>query len=157
QFGYDPSGNPLEETGGGAYPSMTELKQAMVNDLQTTGGKNISKIKTLAEFLYEDATGKKGTGGSEADVAINVLNEIKNGYDEVTKQSLTAKGGAEFGLQKLEGLKGEAAAITQSSPEAANYKRQTKAFLSLISRGLGEKGVLTDKDLDRIDNALPEF
>jgi hypothetical protein len=51
-----------------------------------------------------------------------------------------------------------AGALSGADPAAATYQAQRSAFLGILSRTLGgEKGVLTDRDVARIDSALPSF
>jgi hypothetical protein len=40
---------------------------------------------------------------------------------------------------------------------AGKYKNTLTAFLSMLARASGEKGVLTSEDLERIKNAMPKF
>jgi len=96
-----------------------------------------------------------GTGSSQADTALNVVDTLQNQYQTIQGQGLTASSGGVGRL--IGGAKGTTAAITQSSPEAANYSNQKQAFMSLLARGLGERGVLTDKDIERVDKAFPGF
>jgi hypothetical protein len=60
--------------------------------------------------------------------------------------------GAQFGAPGL-----SIGASTGANPEAALYKDIKDAFLTTLSRASGERGVLTDKDIERLDNALPDF
>lgn len=45
-------------------------------------------------------------------------------------------------------------AFTQENPEAAAYLNTRKAYLSLLVRGLGEKGVLTNPDIERVATSI---
>jgi hypothetical protein len=47
--------------------------------------------------------------------------------------------------------------VTGKDEAVKLYENQKKAFLSMISRALGEKGVLTDFDLARVERALPKI
>jgi len=70
---------------------------------------------------------------------------------------LTAQTG---GFGRLQGLIGIGQAVTQqgtTGAAAAAYKDTVEAFLSKLSRASGEKGVLTDRDIDRIKKAMPKF
>jgi hypothetical protein len=91
---------------------------------------------------------------SEAKTGLHLLDTLKNEYTKVQEQGLTATGG---GLKRLGGIKGTIAGLSQASKEAAAYNNVKKAFLSRLSRASGEKGVLTDKDLERIEHALPNY
>jgi hypothetical protein len=73
----------------------------------------------------------------------SLLSVLKTMWDEIAPQS------------RLEGTRMFAAAKTGQNPQAKAYMDERKAFLGIISRGLGgEVGVLTDRDIDRVDKAL---
>ena len=78
----------------------------------------------------------------------NMINQI----EDLSKRIITATspGGA---LAQYTGL--TLGALAKSSPDAATYLGIRKAFLASLSRASGEKGVLTDQDLERILSALP--
>lgn len=137
-------------TGATWIPTQEHLQQMAVNDMQQTGGKNIAKITQLQKFLGED----EEAGGQSA-TALNVLGELRNVYGKVQAQGLTAQAPG-FG-RVAGGVRGGIAALTQASPEAGVYIDTKSGFMSLLSRGLGERGVLTDKDINRIDKAIPDF
>ena len=49
-------------------------------------------------------------------------------------------------------------AFTKMNPDAATYSDDREAFLGILSRQIGaERGVLTDRDISRMDRALPSF
>ena len=94
---------------------------------------------------------------NQANSALNLVNVLADNFAELQGLGLTAKGG---GLGRLQGLLGIGAAVTQAGEggaAAAAYKDTKDAFLSKLSRASGEKGVLTDKDIERISKALPRF
>jgi hypothetical protein len=66
---------------------------------------------------------------------------------------------AESPLERTsQALKLKAGAVSGTDPAAATYQAQRQSFLGIISRTLGgERGVLTDRDVARIDSALPSF
>lgn len=114
------------------------------------------------EQNYQKATGTKLSATEKAKVqeaegGLRLVDVIENNFTELQGMGLTAQTG---GLGRLQGLSGEAAAITQSGQKgeaAAAYKDTVEAFLSKLSRASGEKGVLTDQDIARIKKALPKF
>src|SRR5512146_637900 len=58
----------------------------------------------------------------------------------------------------MQGFSLRTSAFLKSNPRAAVYQDQRQALLGIISRQVGaERGVLTDRDIYRIDNALPHF
>ena len=89
----------------------------------------------------------------EAEAADKLLTTLQGIYENVPAELKAA--GPDFG--RLQGIKGDVAAFRQTNTSAANYKKQQKAFLSLLTRAAGEKGVLTNQDVARIKEALPSF
>jgi hypothetical protein len=79
-------------------------------------------------------------------------------FDSVRQMSeslITAKTAPEALLQ---GVKLSAGAAVKSNTLAAAYQDSKQAFLGVLSRTLGgERGVLTDRDIARIDKMLPGF
>jgi hypothetical protein len=68
---------------------------------------------------------------------------------------ITAKSAPEALIQ---GGKLYAGAIAKSNPMAASYRDTQQMFLGVLSRTLGgERGVLTDRDIDRVSRGLPQF
>lgn len=108
------------------------------------------------EIKNQDKIAKGDSSGSQAKVAINILSQLQGLYGQVQQQGLTA---SDPGLyNRASGyVRGNWAALRQSSPEAATYTKTRKAFLSLITRGLGERGVLTNQDINRVKEALPNY
>lgn len=120
----------------------------------TRDPKNASQYKAIYDAYQKKYGKEKGTGG-QAEVALNVVTELENLYKQVQKQGLSAESG---GLGRIAGaVKGDIAALLQTSPQAATYKDQRAAFISLVVRGLGERGVLTDRDVNRVVKAVPTF
>lgn len=119
-----------------------------------------SELMSLASKLYEsnsqttklDATTRSKL--AEAEAGIQLLQALKDKFDEVQTQGLTAQSA---GLGLLGGVKGSLASASQTSPQASAYNNTKEAFLSKLSRAAGEKGVLTDQDIKRIRQAIPSF
>lgn len=57
---------PNQQAQQGQYPSQEAFKQAILQDLQTTGGKNISKIKTAMDIIYPAGGSGKPLGSAQA-------------------------------------------------------------------------------------------
>ena len=58
----------------------------------------------------------------------------------------------------MQGVRLTTGAIAKTNPAAAAYQDSKQAFLGVISRNLGgERGVLTDRDIGRVDGMLPGF
>jgi hypothetical protein len=141
------------QAGGAAgIPQITPQMASMAQLLLAP--KDAAKIKSA--FDIQQKAQKAATSSPNSSAAMNVLSSLKSTFEQVQEQGLAAETGGIIG-RVTGAAKGRAAAITQSSPEAATYKDSTDAFMSLLSRGLGEKGVLTDKDIDRVRKAIPGF
>jgi hypothetical protein len=133
--------------------SSTTKTQAVDTEMQ----KLVNALKILDPSnadVYDSLLSSGGSG--ESGMGIRATERLKDLYGAVQDQGMTAESG---GLGRLAGIEGDIAAITQpeGQPEAAVYKANREAFLSSISRASGEKGTLTDKDIDRIRKALPTF
>jgi hypothetical protein len=72
---------------------------------------------------------------------------------ELSKSVNTAKGGIG---RFVVGAKAKVGALLQTNQNAALFEAQ-KAKISLLVRALGEKGVLTDKDVERVSKSLPNL
>jgi hypothetical protein len=84
--------------------------------------------------------------------AKNILNTLKTQYFATFPEAPeTGKGLKRFSYGLAKGYE----AWTESNPAVASYLQTRNAFLSLLVRGLGERGVLTDKDIERINKAIP--
>lgn len=168
QYGLDTNGQPLTEgaTGGqSGMPSKDDILAAMAVDLEQTGGKNLAKLNT---FLTAVESVDKLKGGNlsatekaavqEAQNGLNLLDTVGKAYGELQTKGLTAKEG---GINRfIQGAKGQFAAFTQEGTNgaaAAAYNDSVNAFLSKLSRATGEKGVLNNQDIERIQKAIPKF
>lgn len=118
-----------------------------------------SELMSLAMKFVEQNNGSKVDASTqakldEAQQGLDLIGVLKGQYRTVQDLGLTA-GGPWLG--RLRGLRGSIASASQSSPEAAAYQNTVSAFLSKLSRAAGERGVLTDQDVDRIARAIPGF
>ena len=88
---------------------------------------------------------------ADLDNVIALVDEIEGLSDRL----ITAKDGLSAISQ---GAQLRIGALTRTNNAAKAYTDNRQAFLGVISRQLGgERGVLTDRDIRRIDKALPEF
>ena len=80
---------------------------------------------------------------------------IFDSIKQMSGQLMTAPSAVEAGIQ---GAKLKFGSLTKSHTLAAAYDDSKQAFLGVLSRSLGgERGVLTDRDIARIDRMLPGF
>jgi hypothetical protein len=94
--------------------------------------------------------------GSPTQVAATrALTQLKSLYGALEAKGLTGNPG--FPHFRSGGIQGRVAATLQTDPDATAYESTKQAFIASISRGSGERGVLTDKDIERIQKALPNL
>jgi hypothetical protein len=90
--------------------------------------------------------------------ALGDLQSTKATVSQLTQmadQLITATSPTDAAIQ---GARLNAAALVKSDPLATTYQDTKQAFLGTLSRALGgERGVLTNQDIARINNALPSF
>lgn len=116
--------------------------------------KQASLIKSIYDLSQPKLSAQERDAINSAIGGLNILNTLQQSYNQLIRVGLTARSP---GLGRLGGLSGTLASIAQSSPEAAAYNDTKQAFLSILSRATGERGVLTDYDIKRIEKAIPDF
>lgn len=113
-------------------PYGTTAEEAQAMGAIRVSQKNVDTLKDL----------------DNTDVLINQIDAITKRLMSTTSPVEAVSGGA---LKKV-------GAITRMAPLASAYNDQKSAFLGVISRTMGgERGVLTDRDISRIENSLPGF
>ena len=140
-----------EQVGAGdPYADIRQgLQAAMIEDLQTTGGKRVGALKSVLDSLPDapgtDAASKKNTAkyaGANA-----VLDKIE--------QSFNRAGG---GRGTVGGLVGQLTSmIPEIDPTGNVYQGQRQAYLTQIIRAMGEVGTLTDKDREVVARSIPQL
>ena len=82
--------------------------------------------------------------------ALSMIDQLEKNWNKAFPKA------PEKGLGRIPyGVGKSAEAFSQSNPDVASYLQTRLAFLSLITRGLGEKGVLTNVDIERVNKAIP--
>jgi hypothetical protein len=82
--------------------------------------------------------------------ARNMIGQLKTSYSKALSTA------PEKGLERFRyGAEKSLETFAQTNPEVASYLQTREAFLSMIVRGLGERGMLTNTDIQRINKALP--
>lgn len=132
-------------------------------DLLSTGQVGLSQVPIAIRNDVVNRAAEVGTqivsptfAGKRAD-AVQSFNSANSLLDLIGGQSLkviTAKNA----LSRIPQMfKLSAGAFLQTNPDAKTYQATRDAFLSMLTRAAGEKGVLTDRDVGRIKSALPDF
>lgn len=126
-----------------------QLQQAMIDDLQLTGGENVSKLKTVLSVLGEPD--KMSAAGTKAQVQQeSVLNKVGQ-----LSQLFSQAGGGSGRIGG--GIRGVAGAVG-GDEMAYNYNQYRDSLLAPLARAVsGEVGVLTDRDIKRADGLLPKL
>lgn len=119
--------------------------QAMMDDLNRTGGKNIAKIQAVAQFSMQAQKPLNTTAASQVSQFDNSLANL----DEV--ESLVNQLGGSFGP-----IKGRLNSLNPYSETQANINQATLIAAQNIGRAL-EGGKLTDADIARYQKALPNI
>lgn len=140
----------------------SELQQLLTPDvvalanlmLSSSEAEKLNKAYEAIEETKPQLTPAENTALVQAQEGLSILSTLKQQYGAVQQEGLTARSP---GLGRLGGTSGTIASILQSSPNAAAYDNVKSAFLSKLSRATGERGVLTDRDLERIASAIPGF
>lgn len=89
---------------------------------------------------------------AEARAEFAAADALLRQVEEAANRVITAKDAPEAWVQNPSIRLG---ALLRTNPDAAVYVATREAFLSMLTRAAGEKGPLTDQDVDRIKNALP--
>jgi len=94
---------------------------------------------------------------AEAQAAFESTDAMLNQIEEQANKLITAEGTWDAAKQYGQGIAAGLPVLRTQFPEAAIYKDTTAAFGSMLTRAAGERGVLTQQDVQRILNALPRF
>ena len=137
--------------------SYEQLQQVMLHpDISDKTKGRIIQIYKLQPGGSMDATTRNKL--SEATASLKLVDEIEGLWNDVASAGYA--GSEEEGqLQSIlsrQVAKGKGAIAQQEAGGPVSlYEDVKQAFLSKISRASGEKGVLTDQDIKRIEKALP--
>lgn len=127
-------------------PIRQQLQMAMLEDLQTTGGKNVSALKTVLGALEPE---KESVSSKNA---AKKLSQALGTVDTLQQQFEAAGGGQSYG-----GYGASLLGALKMNPQAGAYNDMRGGFLSQVSKALGESGVLTDQDIARVRNLVPDL
>ena len=123
-----------------------QLQMAMLEDLQTTGGENVSALKTVLGALEPE---KESVSSKNA---AKKLSQALGTVDTLQQQFEAAGGGQSYG-----GYGASLLGALKMNPQAGAYNDMRGGFLSQVSKALGESGVLTDQDIARVRNLVPDL
>jgi len=123
-----------------------QIQMAMLQDLQTTGGENVSALKTVLGALEPE---KESVSSKNA---AKKLSQALGTVDTLQQQFEAAGGGQSYG-----GYGASLLGALKVNPQAGAYNDMRGGFLSQVSKALGESGVLTDQDIARVRNLVPDL
>lgn len=153
-LGAEPTPPPID-------PRLPRIITAIEQDIARTGGKNIKNIQTIAGLYGIDLT----------PIGLQPAGAKKTTIDAATKRALAGIRTGSGIVDELENLIGQAgggagrvgggllgvASKVGLAPEARTFTAARNAYISRLSRALGETGVLTDQDIDRAKMAVPDI
>jgi hypothetical protein len=111
-------------------------------------------VKALGGSGQQVVTPTQLQKSKDAVAAFNSATNLLATIESLSKNVVTAQSPAGALFQRITSSIG---AATKLSPQAALYKDTVSAFTSQLARAAGEKGVLTDQDVNRIKQALPQL
>lgn len=156
--------------GGGQGVSTGAFSQDQINQLLSAAVASgdpklldvVSKIVDITTKTQKLGGGKKPKLSATAQASVTesrntlgLLDQIEDQFNEVQNLGLAATGG---GIGQFGAVRGRigATALFQN-PTARAFEQSKESSLSFLARGFGQKGTLTDIDLDLIRGALPSF
>lgn len=132
----------ISRVAGIQYIDTTKL-----NEKQKPFAQNIS-IQHKIPFIDETSAKELKKAEHAYNSALGLMNTIENTAFKVIK------------AQNFQNIPGQLVRITKGrftrNPEVVAYTNAIDAFLSMLTRAAGEKGVLTTIDVNRIKKALPK-
>ena len=123
-----------------------------LQDLQQTGGKRLSAIKNAYDLFGGGKAEKKSISQQNAE---RKLRQARGVVDTLEQELRAAGGPGGFGRVVERGLANIPELGGTISPRVAAFENARQGSLALISKALGESGVLTDQDIKRALNFVP--
>lgn len=106
-------------------------------------------VKKLAEGGWNPDKIAKNIEGKQI---LTVLKSVKEAWDTSTASGLPS--GGPFGAY---GIAKTAAGYAKAEPDVQIYLRYKNAIVSSLRSLVGEKGILSNQDMERIQNLLPDY
>ena len=112
-----------------------------------------SKASQLATKGEETVAVKRAERMAQMEPALRIVKDLRKDWFNAFPEAPEVG----EGLSRFEhGIQKSLESFTQENPKVASYLRTRMSRLSLLVRGLGEKGVLTDRDIYRTAIAVPD-
>jgi hypothetical protein len=165
QFGLD-GGRQKFNTGGVTYekdPRMTQ-KEYKTNletkklEMDLYGKTPEGKQAEAEKEILETEVKKSAESMPKLQNAFDAVNQLKSQFNSSASPSSVKKGDIGAGIaSRFMGMKKGASAAIGADPELKTYLNNRKSFASLISKGgFLESGVLTDQDIKRVLDSIPD-
>lgn len=142
---------PNEKQVQAQIPTKEQFNQAILNDLQTNGGKNVSKLKTAYEFIV----GKEGGLSAEQAKKVAQLNTgmvLIDQFEEMLSEIESSNFGPEA---RVTGITKNLMAGLGLDPNVKTFNDVRSGTMALLVRALGEVGTLNEGDIRRAVNLIP--
>lgn len=135
-------------------PVLTQdiINQAILLDLQETGGANVEQIQMIAQMYGPQAAPEVTEEEAKVQSLTNSVGLLLNNYQ--------AAGGGQGAGGILPSLIGRTPGLrsTGIAEQAQVFEDQRKALIAPLARAIsGEIGVLTDRDIARAEGLLPRL
>lgn len=126
-------------------------------DLIIKGQADLSNVPLGIRNQVADAIGGSGETlvPKKARDTIGALNAASAIVDQLEGMSSLVPRGTGVGGRLIQGAKNIAGAMTQSNTPAAQYNSTAAGVLANLARAMGERGVLTDQDIARVQKQIP--
>lgn len=122
-----------------------QLQQAMIQDLGSTGGKNIPELKTIYDVLYAQTSETEKKEVLKTESAEDIVDQIQEKITRIPTGRFS--GPIQYTTSAL-----------GFNPEVTAYEALRKASIGPLARAItGEVGVLTDQDIARAEKLLPKI
>lgn len=142
QYGFDQTGKPLPPS----VPTRDDILIAMVNDLETTGGKNLSKLNTLLGAVKEESKTKLSAPQlaqiADFDTSVQLVGNLTTVIDQYKDK---------FGV-----FKGRASQLNKYDTDAQLVEAQMRTVSQIVGRAM-EGGVLRKEDEEKYRRMLPQL
>jgi hypothetical protein len=128
---------------------------ALINQLTpTVKTKVISQLEGMefdtSKLLPSTFTGKRADAIAAFKTSMAMLDTIEASARKLLKAETGGEAWMQLGVESV-------GAWLKTNPDAMVYKDTIGTFRSLLTRAAGEKGVLTEKDVENIQKSLPGF
>lgn len=140
----------------GSTITKEQVQQMWYNDMVTTGGKNLSKIKMFEDRIFREEATKKVS--AEVQKQTIGLAGASAAIDMVEQQMGILNPDQSGPGQRVKGLFLRGAGVLGNAPEAKQYNEFRKAMVGFLAKSISAQvGSLSDLDVERAEGWLPKL